>query len=75
VILAKIIFGGHGGHGRQRPPRPPRGHVRDHFRHGGDWRYYRDFWKEQGESAFRDYVEQKKQPGSGNGQEENHGQA
>jgi hypothetical protein len=76
VILAKLIFGSVGGgagkhHGRGHRhwgPRPDWG--KDWGKEcgkdwkedwGGDrWRFYRDFWKEEGKDAFDRYVEKKR---------------
>lgn len=64
VFLAKILFGGfHTSH--RRPPRdkiPPkwRTFARRHFNHS-DWKYYSDYWKEEGEQAFNDFVKRKKE--------------
>ncbi|MBN3036674.1 MAG: hypothetical protein JW861_13900 [Bacteroidales bacterium] len=60
IILARLIFGGfgHGNHDKNDHDK--------HFRHkttgtfsnkSGNWKYYDDFWHEEGEKAFRIYVE------------------
>ena len=66
VILAKLLFGAVGGgrHGASRAGR----HSWRHWDPKGDrgpergerWRYYRDFWKDEGEEAFERYVEKRK---------------
>ena len=70
VILAKLIFGSLGGPGRHGG----RGH---HWKGGpwhgegareecGDrdrWRYWRDYWTEEGKDAFARYVEKRKSGG------------
>ncbi len=63
IILARIIFGGF------KHPHPD--HKRDKFSqrrrvfkyHPFDkkWKYYDDYWKEQGEEAFNDYVRKKEE--------------
>lgn len=67
IILARLIFGGfgHGDHHRKsnhheryysskfRKFKPP-------FDKMKQWEHYEDYWKEQGEEAFNNYVEQKK---------------
>jgi hypothetical protein len=61
VVLAKLIFGGigggsHGGRGRA----PWKGSHRD--RAGGardEWRWYREFWDEEGREAFDKFVQKK----------------
>ena len=62
VILAKLIFGGVGprmGHGRN----PWKGNPfegRHPERHGRDtWRYYREFWEQEGRDAFDRFTARK----------------
>lgn len=68
VLLARLIFGGfkHGGFHKKhhdkfsrmcKPPFNMRGSKAQHFH---KWKYYDEFWKEEGEKAFDDYVETKK---------------
>ena len=67
VILAKMLFGGFGHHGHHRD------YARDHYRrsrfrtrHGGDWnkwKYYGEYWKEQGEQHFNEYMKKKEEGG------------
>jgi MFS family permease len=73
VILAKLIFGAAGGnrHGGPRhnpwkgnPWGGPRGSARD------NWRFYRDFWEEEGRHAFDQYLERKKAAEEGPGSRE-----
>ena len=66
VILAKLIFGGIGGmRGGPRGPNPWKGnpwrgnpwqghHGRD------DWRWYREFWEQEGRGAFQRFAEKKR---------------
>jgi hypothetical protein len=66
VILAKLLFGalGRGGHapGRGRRQAGPGPWAHD-WPHGPGreqkWRYYRDFWREEGEEAFEKYVQKR----------------
>jgi hypothetical protein len=66
VILAKLLFGALGG-GRHGPGRGPLRHPGHHWRHDGGhtsergekWRYYRDFWKDEGQEAFDKYVDRR----------------
>ena len=62
IILARIILGGF--------KHPHDDHRRDKFLHRGKsmtkchpfdkrWKYYDDYWKEQGEQAFNEYVRKK----------------
>ena len=73
VILAKLLFGvagggrhgsRHGGPWRGGPWGGQHGSSRD------NWRYYREFWEEEGRHAFDQYLDRKKaedaeRPGSG----------
>ncbi len=74
VILAKLLFGGIGGPrgGRGRGPwrgnpwggnpwEGPRGE-----RHGrDDWRWYREFWEQEGRPAFERFMEKKRSESQG----------
>jgi hypothetical protein len=60
VILARIIFGSFchkSGSHYHRPRRFPKHSRQKWFE---KWELYDDFWKEEGEKAFNDYVERKK---------------
>ena len=64
IILIRLIFGTLGGHRRydDRHPRPPF-RTKNFFRNGTDfrkWKYYDQYWKEEGKEAFDKFVEQKK---------------
>jgi hypothetical protein len=70
VILAKLIFGAAGG-GRHGGPKhnPWKGNPWE-GKHGStrdNWRYYRDFWEEEGRHAFDQYLERKKAEHAGPG--------
>ena len=78
VILAKLIFGaGSGGMHGSRRGGPWKGNPWGGNPWGGqhgsardNWRYYRDFWEEEGRHAFDQYLDRKKaegadRPGSG----------
>ncbi|UOY08579.1 hypothetical protein L0P88_08495 [Muricauda sp. SCSIO 64092] len=69
LILAKIIFGFGGGNGpgkkykrKWKSQRTPKscGPLRKDF---SEWKYYDRFWKEEGESAFKAYVEKQRNHG------------
>ena len=65
VILGKLIFGAAGGgrHGGPRHNPWKGGHGPWGGPHGSDrdnWRYYRDFWEDEGRHAFDQYMERKK---------------
>ena len=61
LILAKIIFGFGGGDGpgkshksKKRSRKTKCGSMRKDF---SEWKYYDEFWKEEGEKAFNEFVE------------------
>lgn len=65
-ILAKVLFGfGGGGHhdkkkrGRRKSQCGPnnRGPYKNDF---SKWKFYEKFWEEEGETAFKEFVERKK---------------
>jgi hypothetical protein len=64
VILARIIFGGfkhsHGDSPRDKYSRRRKrifpGHLFDR-----KWKYYDDYWKDEGEKAFEDYIRKKEE--------------
>jgi len=72
VILAKLLFGGFGPHDRDHRE-PFHRKFQDRWqdfrdRHEEkDWKYYRDFWRDEGKEAFEAYVrkteDQKKKEG------------
>jgi len=72
VVLAKLIFGavhGRGGHARDWRRHGPAPHARDW---GGRerWRYWREFWEQEGRKAFDAYLERReKEKSEGPGQE------
>jgi hypothetical protein len=66
IILAKLIFGtmglgGRHGHGRKHGPWGKHGPWNEGWEGGKDrWRYYREFWDQEGKKAFNDFVERRK---------------
>ncbi len=76
LLLSKLVFSGfsgphhRGGHGWHHDPRPWH-HHRWHKERGGEegrlrearegWRYYDQFWREEGKSAFEAYLEKMRQ--------------
>ena len=59
LLLAKLLFGGfpHSspGHGR---PKPPPGFGPPEVACGpGEWKHYRQYWKDEGRAAFQEYLE------------------
>ncbi len=75
VLLARLIFGGfkhaHDHPKRPRTPRPSRTSRRRFFDEWkdemktenlcNDWRNFDDYWWEEGEQAYKDYVERRKE--------------
>lgn len=66
IILSRLIFGGFGhGHPHKRNHHDKfyaskfRNHCRPPFDRNSKWRYYEDYWKEEGEEAFDRYIENK----------------
>lgn len=62
-ILAKLLFG-HFMHGRPHHPMKWKcGDEGSEGFHGGwsKWKYYDEFWKEQGKAAFEEYVRQREE--------------
>ncbi|MEO9511016.1 MAG: hypothetical protein ABJX94_07755 [Flavobacteriaceae bacterium] len=69
LVLAKIIFGFGGGDGSSSKKKSyakskkhfrPFEKCRPMRRDFSDWELYDEFWKEQGEQAFKDYVDKHK---------------
>lgn len=68
IILSRLIFGGFG-HGHNHKCRDDRyygphhyprfGHRKPPFDKIKEWKYYADYWKEEGEEAFKNYVKKK----------------
>lgn len=71
AVLGRLLFGGfhHGGHHRDRNGFGPWGHkhhMHAYQHHGGHsfgekWSLYDQFWTEEGEKAFNDYLNKKEQ--------------
>ena len=62
LVMAKLLFGNFEGKGHKKHSIKPRKHFRERM---GDscqndfskWKFYDEFWKEEGEKAFEVYVE------------------
>jgi hypothetical protein len=76
VLLAKLLFGGNGmhhgsHHGRHGGPRWLRHrdfHGNEDWRVNGsyrDWRYFDQYWKDEGKTAFEAYVDKMQKEGNG----------
>jgi hypothetical protein len=59
VVLAKLIFGFHvkGGHGAKKKYKKYKYSKSDNG-NWKKWKYYDDFWKNQGDAAFDEYVKE-----------------
>ena len=68
VLLAKLLFGGFGHHDRSRADHSPHEKISGFihgekrsplFRHGNgkNWGLFRQYWEEEGRSAFEDYID------------------
>ena len=65
VILAKILFGSHGhrehdNHPAARIRQKVTKHIHNHV---DEWKYYNDYWNDEGKNSFEKYVEKKKKKG------------
>jgi hypothetical protein len=64
MVLARILIGGFANsHKRPRESRMP-GRWKTFIKKcsgQNDWKYYNDYWKEEGEQAFTEYVNRKKE--------------
>jgi len=71
VLLARLIFGGfkHGhDHSKSDSPRKKFFSHWNHDNHNnksericGDWRYFDDYWWEEGEQSYNSYIERRKE--------------
>jgi hypothetical protein len=65
LVLAKIIFGfggGDGPSGNKKSKKSPRmGSCNPLRRDFSEWKYYDEFWKEEGEQAYNKYVQRLKE--------------
>jgi hypothetical protein len=68
IVLAKILFGGHGFQGHAHGHNKWQGEHWRKFAHmsgdeiapGGDfsnWKYYQEYWKTEGKTAFETYLD------------------
>lgn len=66
LILAKMLFGFGGGNGPGKHSKKHKRSVRNKKdcslrRDFSEWKHYDEFWKQEGESAFKAYVNRKNQ--------------
>ena len=68
IILARLIFGGFKHSHRDKDHRKFSRRWKKKFKNGNrshqwyKWKYYDDFWKDEGEKAFDEYVDKKQDP-------------
>jgi hypothetical protein len=68
VLLARLIFGGFKHGPNHSNPKTPRKKFFDHLKDQRnkdtkcrDWRHFDDFWWDEGERAYNDYMERRKE--------------
>ena len=57
--LTTITFWQHNHNPRNKIPSRWKTFIKNHSAHN-EWEYYHEYWKEEGEQAFNDYVRKKK---------------
>ena len=63
LVIAKILFGFGGGGGNNKSKSSNKKKFRSTHRCGSlrrdfeEWKHYEQFWKDEGEAAYKDYVE------------------
>lgn len=65
LVLAKVLFGGFGGDHSHKRSGKSKKHIKRKLHQGcnGDfskWKLYDQFWEEEGEKAYQQYVERRK---------------
>lgn len=66
LLLAKIFFGGFGNHSSKRGSKKLKNKCKNEKRESlqkdfSNWKYYDNFWKEEGEQAFNNYINRQKE--------------
>ena len=66
LLLTKIFFGGFGSHSSKKRAKKLKDHCRSDRGTSSkndfsNWKYYDNFWKEEGEQAFNDFVKRQKE--------------
>lgn len=68
VLLARLVFGGfkHGHDNSKKHPAKRKffENWKSEYKYNrscGDWRYFDDYWKEEGEQSYSDFIERKKE--------------
>ena len=65
LVMAKLLFGNFEGKGHKKHSKKSHKHFRNSMSDSckkdfSKWGFYDEFWKEEGEKAFNDYVERQK---------------
>lgn len=65
LVMAKLLFGNFEGKGHKKHSKKPRKHFREKMSDSckndfSKWEFYDEFWKEDGEKAFKAYVARQK---------------
>ncbi len=67
LVLARLLFGGINHNHKHDRPRPFDRLRKDFdrkdafWRRAEDWKYYHEFWKDEGEAAFNEYKKKKQE--------------
>ncbi|MBU2491987.1 MAG: RnfABCDGE type electron transport complex subunit D [Bacteroidetes bacterium] len=66
IILSRLIFGGlgnnHSDKNKKHKNLKSKFNCKDDFlKDSEDWRYYHEYWKDEGESAFKNYLNKKRE--------------
>lgn len=62
LLLAKIIFGGFNGCGSRSSRKSCKEEDKDSKTDFSKWKYYDQFWKEEGDEYYRQYVQRQTRP-------------
>ena len=63
IILARLLIGGmgHNKHEKHKKFKRKFECSEEFKREAEDWRYYHEYWKDEGEEAFKEYLKKKKE--------------
>ncbi len=61
-ILFKLLFGGCGGGGRFGNKNRTGSRCEQNDKDFSKWKHYDDYWKEEGDAAYKDYISRKSSP-------------
>ncbi len=69
ILLSKLLLGGFGG-GKGHNSNHKKSHKKEHKSDFSKWKHYDDFWKEEGDEAYTNYVNRLNNDSSESEQEE-----